>query len=287
MAELTDLSDIINRLTGGNSGSPQTIYFFKRPFSLSSVYSNPTTSNAWQSLWLIDGTPSGGLIPSSTPQVCTNSTIGGLKQINPNTNQQQWLTNFKAQFTGVNGMVMLYDRLIHVGGLNATSTSVQNVNLSGLTRYSGDSSVGNMIFVEIYSDIGTTAINLTINYTNQNGISGRTTTITIGSSTGNTVGSAWLPNLLSGDTGVQSVESVQLNGSTTTVGNFGVSIIRPIISTQNMNNFPYNEYTIVGVPSIPEIKSDACLAFAIITTASSSLAEYVNIFNGYVQLINK
>lgn len=286
MAELTDLSDIINRLTGGSSGSPQTIYFFKRPFSLGSVFGNAAIINVWQSLWTIDGAPSGGLIPT-TAETCTNSTIGGLKQNNPNSNQQQWLTNFSAQITGVDAIIMLYDRLAHMGGLSATSTAVQNVNLTGLTRYSGSSSVDNMIFVEIYSNIGTTARNLTITYTNQNGVSGRTTTISIGGSTGNTTSLAWMANFLSGDTGVQSVQSVQLDGSTTTTGNFGVSIIRPITIIEGLNNNTFNNYTIVGIPSIPEIKSDACLSLAILPSASTSGAENLNIFNGHVQLINK
>lgn len=286
MAELTDLSDIINRLTGGYSGSPQTIFFFKRPFSLGATYNASANANSWQSLWLVDGAPSGGLIPT-TAETCTNSTIGGLRQNNPSVGQQQWLTNFAAQISNNNGMTLLYDRLIQMGGLSATSTAVQNVNLTGLTRYSGTSSVGNMIFVEVYSNIGTTARNLTITYTNQNGVSGRTTTISIGSSTGNTVGSAWIPNLASGDTGVQSVQSVQLAASTTTTGNFGVSIIRPIILTDSMVNIPNNQYTVIGVPSVPEIQSNACLALAIILTATSSGAEYVNFFNGHVQLINK
>lgn len=286
MAQLTDLSDIINRLTGGNSGSPQTFFFIKLPFINGVSISNAATANRWQSLWLIDGAPSGGDIPVSA-ETCTNTTIGGLKQLNPNSDQQQWMTNFNATISQNNGIIMLYDRLVHSGGYVANTTSVQTVNTPTLTRYSGTSSVGNQILVEIYSNIGTTARILTITYTNQDGVSGKTTTVAIGSTTGNTQSAAWLPILASGDTGVRSIESVQLNGSTTTAGNFGVSIIRPIIMSDSMLNLGSNQYFVTGVPSIPEIKSGACLAFLINLTNASTGADYVNSFNGHIQLINK
>ena len=62
------------------------------------------------------------------------------------------------------GILVLYDRLLHIGGLNATTTAAQTVGGS-LSRYTGGA--GNQIWVEIYTQIGTTATTITANYTNQ------------------------------------------------------------------------------------------------------------------------
>jgi hypothetical protein len=293
MSNLTDLSDLVNRLSFGSSGDPQTIFFNKSPYRLNvsaATSSAGVRGTGWKSHWTHMGIPGGGIAPT-TAQILTNSTAGCFKQKNPNQGQQQWLLNFSAAINNgaVRYRLILYDRLAHMGGLNASTTSIQNVNLSGITRYSGSESVGNMILYENYLAIGATARILTITYTNQNYVSGRTTTLPIGGTSGQSIGSAYIPNLMSGETGVISVESVQLNGSTGTAGDFGISIIRPISYGGSMGGTNSNNvFAINGIPSVPEVKSGACLAtLMFLSTGTIANDTYLRYFGGYIQLINK
>jgi hypothetical protein len=123
--------------------------------------------------------------------------------------------------------------------LDATNTGVQNVNggsAGGITRTyhdpSGNAHVGNEIWLEVYSTLGTNATTVNVNYTNENGVA-HVGTCSIGGGTSGVARlaqSAQKVKLASGDRGVQAVTSIQLAGSTLTAGNFGVTIVHPIIT---------------------------------------------------------
>ena len=256
-------------------------------------------SARWKSMWLQGGTPSAGSTPPTTATVPTNTTAGCLQQKNPNSGQQLWLLNYSTtspllNLTGFR--TMLYDRLIHISGFSANTTNLQTVNLTGLTRYSGTSSAGNRATLEVYSALGTTERNATISYTNQDGVSGRLVTIKIGgidnTNAAFQLGATVILPLVSGDTGVRSVETVQLDGSTTTQGNFGFCIIRPLTTTGTMfQSSTTNIDLIYGIPSLVEIKANACLSMMSIFNATSntggSTDAYLQYFNGMIQLVNK
>ena len=122
--------------------------------------------------------------------------------------------------------------------------------------------------LECYSALGASASSVTCSYTNQAGTSGRTTVsqAMIASLPANTL----VPLVLqSGDTGVQAVASVTLSATTGTAGNFGVTLMRelariPII----LANLPASLDAIaLGMPVIPD---NACLAFAFVSTTTST-----------------
>jgi hypothetical protein len=64
MAALTDLSDLINRQSGGNSGTPNSLFFHKVPRVSGAAVTNPVTGRA-ASLWTYDGMPAGGAVPTA------------------------------------------------------------------------------------------------------------------------------------------------------------------------------------------------------------------------------
>jgi len=162
---------------------------------------------------------------------------------------------FNWQYAGGN---VLADRLGHMGGLSGTVTSAQTVS-GTLTTPSGTgrcASNGSDVlwFLEWYTATGSTGVTATISYTNQSGTSGKTTTVSIPASTSS---DTLIPiNVLaSGDTSIQSIQSVTLSGSTGTAGNFGVTALKVIttLDARWINVISYNQlfdHYQLGMPSI-------------------------------------
>lgn len=273
MGTLTDLSAIINRLTGGNSGNPQhpAFWFDSRIQAAAAVN---TVSGQITSLWRYNKTNGANGATPSAAAVPDRSTLGALGQSNPTGGRQLWLLGLEASITQ-GGVLMLYDRLLHNGGLSGTVTTAQTVG-GTLTRNTGG--VGNEIWIEIYSAIGTTATTISASYTNQAGTSGRTTpAVAIGNTNLREESRIIKLPLQDGDTGVQAVASVTLAASTTTAGSFGVTIAKPIAMglCEAVGAAVFRDF-VAGLPSLPEIATDACLAFAWLaasTTAPKGMAQ--------------
>lgn len=270
MTALTNLSDVINRATGGNSGAPENIFWFKDGRVDAAAASAPVAGR-WVSLWMYEGVPAGGPAPT-TVAAPTNSTDGAMKQTNPAGGAEKWLIGaFGA--TSQPASLMVYDRLLHIGGLNGTTTTAQTV-AGSLTRNTGG--VGNQIWVEISTIIGTTATTITASYTNQAGTSGRTTIATAFGGTGLREAQRFIQlPLQQGDTGVQAVASVTVLASTTTAGDFGVVVARPLalIPMQNSGVGTLVDY-ISGRPGPIKCDSSACLATAILCNTTTALQTY-------------
>lgn len=127
------------------------------------------------------------------------------------------------------GGYIFIDRLSHQAGLNASSVSVQTTNLptAPLPRYTDGRNV--ILGIEIYTQIGATATTLTVSYTNEFGVSGRTTSpIVFGGTGARETGRFLIASLEGTDNGVRSVESVTLAGTTGTAGNFGIVLFKPL-----------------------------------------------------------
>jgi hypothetical protein len=129
-----------------------------------------------------------------------------------------------------------------------------------------------MVWYEIYSIVGTTTANLTMNYIDQDGNSA-SSTMNIGATNFREVTRTQRVPLAAGDTGVRSVTSVQLSASTATAGNFGITIAQPLawIPVGSGGMAGWRDYT-TGLPGIPTIHPDACLAW-LYTPLSSSAPE--------------
>lgn len=262
MAAITDLSDLVNRATGGNSGTPETICFF-RDGRVDAAAAVANIAGRHTSLWQYEGSPSGGAAPGAVA-VPTNATAGAMKQTDAGGARTKWLTGFYAA-ANTTGTLILYDRLLHVGGFNGTTLTDQAVG-GTLTRYTGAESAGNQIWVEIYTIIGTTARTITADYTDQGGNSGTTIATAIGG-TGLREAQRIIPlPLADDDYGVRGVTDCILSASTGTAGNFGISIVRPLA---------YLPIPVVGVgvyldilrQAPVEIKAGACLSLAILANA--------------------
>ena len=270
MAAITDLSDLINLQTGGNSGSPENIFFHKVP-RVAGVAATAPIAGRGCSLWTYDGMPAGGAVPTSAA-IPDRTTTGAIPFTAPGGSREKHLIG--ASITPLTaGVYLLYDRLLHIGGLSGTSTGSQTVQGSpaspALTRNTGG--VGNMAWYEIYTIIGTTGTTLTMTYTNQGGTGSRTSTINIGATNFREVTRAQRIPLAAGDTGIQSIQSVQLTGTTGTVGNFGITIAQPLawIPVGAAGTSGWRDYS-TGLPGIPVIDPNACLSLMFIPAAATA-----------------
>lgn len=268
MAAIADLSDLVNRMSGGSSGTPETIWFNKI-WRAAGTAMTATVAGRLSSMWLCDGNPSAGVAPT-TVAIPDNTTNGGLKQADPGGGRQKWLVQAWASSLNA-GNLILYDRLLHIGSLSGTVTTAQTVG-GTLTRYNTNATcVGNIVFAEVYTAIGATARNITMSYTDQTGTSGNTSTATqIGATGFNAQSRAIVLPLASGDTGVQAVASVTIDATTGTAGNFGITIGRPLafLPIGLAGSTGWRDFT-TGMPGLPEILTDACLAFLWMPTTTT------------------
>lgn len=235
--------------------------------------SGALTAATWVSIVFNSGNPQPFAIPT-TSVALDRTVVGTFGQRNGGSAALRML--YADWFPGGNTSggqqltsAILYDRLVHSGGLSGTSTSAQTTNLptAALPRYT--SGIGVQIALEILLAVGSTGTTASVSYTNQSNTAGRVSDgIPFGTATN---GSAvrWLPvPLQAGDTGVKSVESVTLAASTGTVGNFGVVLYKPLVPLAHtlldgVSTFsPF--HTLGGF--LPEILDDSALCLVVSST---------------------
>lgn len=261
MGAIADLSDLINRVSGGNNGNPQHLWTWIDSRIGAAAGTTPVAGE-FTSLWRYNATRGGcGAIPTVAENP-TRATAGALKQANASGGRELHLLGIEGWSSQV-GSIVLYDRLAHIGGLSGALTISQTVNLS-TTRYNTQATCdGVRIAVEIYSQIGGTSTTITASYTNQDGTSGRTTQPVVLGGAGNRDAERlqFLP-LQAGDTGVLSVQSVILSASTGVTGNFGITLIKDLVmATCSVSSTGFQRDCVTGLPSIPKVEADACLAW--------------------------
>lgn len=270
-----DHEDILNKITGGTggSGAVETALFLWRVRTLITGGSLSVSQGRPVSMWLMPGSPSHGVAPGGNRNP-TNATDGALKQASPTGGRKKWLVSVDCYGGPTTFDGTLYDRLADTSGLSAASAALQTLNLS-TTRYTGTDAAGNVMFVEIFSTIGTTPQTLTVTYVDETGTT-QTSSVSIG------IAASWprsqgtivpIP-LVAGSRGVQSITSVQLSGSTGSAGDYGVVIARQIAKFGGQAGFGCAEDVLSGPIAGPvEIKDDACLW--LVEMVNGSLAQEI------------
>lgn len=225
-----------------------------------------------------------GAITTPTTATSVDRTLSGaLGQLNSSSVQR--LAQMELSYA--NGSAFLvYDRLLHLGGLDGTVTTAQPSPsaAASLTRYTNG--LGNMLLAEVFTQVGATGTTITASYTNEGGTSGRTTQATDFGATGfREAARAMILPLQQGDTGVRNVSNCTLAGTTGTAGNFGLTIIHPLLLVPALNGTHFQQLydAILNVGgSMPEIVSDACICFAIWNSPAAT-----GLLNGTITLIEE
>jgi hypothetical protein len=228
--------------------------------------------------------------PGTTAAYLTKATKGALSNFtNPTSPDKLYLASSLVTNPQVsNNTIFLVDRLAHVGGLNATTVTAQTVGIDlrissgnvsaariGATDYS------DIIWaMEIHTDIGTTARNLTINYRNAAGTDGQTQTFTNfigGASPANRAARLFPLDNITG--GCSQINSCTLSASTGTAGNFGFVAYRIIAILPPAIFGRVSDWATLG---LPEIANDTCLAQIMLcnSTAPGRAVTSLNLVTG-------
>lgn len=221
------------------------------------------------SLWYINGFPSRGAIPTSA-EYCTDALVGSWSLPAIVGSNKMYLGKFSGS-SSVIGQLMVFDRLAHMAGLSGTSLVSQTVNLS-IAAAAADGrcetdGTGVLWTVEHYIATGSTARILTVTYTNQDDVTGRTTTVAFKASCPSGYVQPILPNV--DDLRIKSIQSVQLNASTGTAGDFGITARKrvaeipiPIIGVGGLADY--------ADLAMPELVGNECLELLYVCGSTST-----------------
>ena len=234
-------------------------------------------------LWRATGLPAPGAgFYGTTPVTCGAATVGAM----PIVSSTSILRVVRAWFdfaTKGFGSVMLHDRLIHNSGLSGIVTTAVTINTPALPARAG-AGEGVKVAVESWGTIGATATTLRMSsYTNSAGTPGQSGPgITFGS-TGWRDPPRFLPlSLAPGDTGVQSLETTTLLATTGTVGDYGITMYKTLLTlpvNTLLQRNPEDE-GIFGLGGVmPVVDNDACLFQTIVwsTTSTGAMAGYIDL----------
>lgn len=259
-----DLSDLVNLATGGASGAPEAINWHKAG-RVGGAAAAAHVAGRITSLWQYDGQPGASNTNPTTSTVLTNASSGALKQTTSATGAKKRLLSLVAVGL-VAGTLIVYDRLVHTGGLSGTTTGAQTTNLptSALTRYT--TGAGVEAWAEIYTAVGTTATTITASYTDDAGNTGNATPTIAFGGTGLNNAQRIIPlPLAAGDRGVRAVASMTIAASTLTAGAFGCTLAFPLVTIPLPVAGIGNQWAgvlVSGGPLDLGATSDACVAFA-------------------------
>lgn len=267
MTAIANASVVVNRLTGGNNGNPECFHWWKDPSTFTQL------GGVWASTWTMEGSPGPGVAPT-TPVNPDRTTAGAFRHLNPTGGRQRWLRSIFAS-GHTTCRVLIYDRLLHMGGLSGTTNPAAQTVGGSLSRYTGTNALGNFAMLEVYGLIGSAIVSATTIYVDPSGTTRTAPVVSIGGAYGRNPGNAVVVpfDVSAGANGVQSVTSVALSASTGTPGNFGVTICRPLyeieVGSSDANAFGH------GVRALPlddiEISTDACLGVLFQPTAANML----------------
>lgn len=263
MTAIASLSDLVSKGSGANK---QTLMWHKTGRVGGAQITS--TANQWNSAWLYEGAPGAGSAPGAVA-IPDNTTPGSFLITDPGGGREKFLTSFQYG-SYLSHTVRLYDRLLHISGLSATVTTPQTVG-GVITRNTGG--VGNQIWVEIYTQIGAVSQTITASYTNQAGASGKTTTaVLFGATSYREIYRTFPLPLAAGDTGVQSVQSVTVTNSTGTAGDFGITLIKPLLTIPTLQHQSIGRAGLIQGRGPTKLTSGACYAMMFIPISGIFLA---------------
>lgn len=278
MAGFTKVKDLVDS---------QVINGSERYFTWRKSPTVVTTQGIWFDLSLSPGNPVPKYWFDATPLIAVQvkqSTDGGIfhgANVTPKNMYLRELMAFCVTATGLPMPMILCDYLLYYPTIDESITDVQTMtNSVTLPRYTDGAGV-QMIAVSVASRTG--GASFTVNYTNSSGVAGRVTPNIVENSVsvnGSIVNSAKTSTtasgnatgafiqLQSGDTGVQSVQSVTMNGAGD-VGLFSIILVKPIATFQiRGTDAPVEVDYFRNFPVVPQIVDDAFLNFLVLPQGS-------------------
>ncbi len=174
--------------------------------------------NRWFSSWPLPGIPGPGLVDTAGIGGSVLSQSGGPIQgaipfTDPASGKTSHIANL-ALYNGWGSTMMLCDRLWHNSAINTNMFTAQAINSPAWPArdaFGTSDGFGVMVGLEDTTDAGTGTGTFLINYTNSDGVPGRTASSPVGHSASARSGFINLCNLATGDYGVRSIQSISLS----------------------------------------------------------------------------
>lgn len=278
MAGFTSLDDLINEITVNS----KVLYS-----SFAKVGTAPEAAGVWHSLWRVGNYPAAGGdggAGSGTPGsggTALTLADGGLANWSNQSPDTKHLLALDAQ-ASQDCTIMLYDRLVHVSGISLSSTGNKNVGSAALPRYSGNDSKGVQVWLEVTTQTATTAPIVTMNsYTDQDGNTGATgTSITFPATATNVDALIGPMPLAAGDTGVRSVETVNV-GTAGTAGACNVVLLRPLAVIPVLQGTGAERSFLTMLPTLPRLFDGHTLGLAMLATGTTATNVWGHLTAGY------
>lgn len=230
-----------------------------------------TAAGQFFSLWTATGVPGAGSAPgaAAVPTKATTGAFGFNNQVAPASSYLAWLA---LQFGNSASNLEIHDRLAAISGLSGIVTTAQGA-LSLVTTSPGADRLGDANYsdvqwwLEIYTALGSTGVNATVNVTYNDDTTGNLAAIALGA----TPRQGRLYPLVSAVAGkfIKAVNSVTLSATTGTAGNFGITATRPrtSIAAPLLNLTESYDWAELGLPEVP---NDACLMMLMLCGTTST-----------------
>ncbi len=211
------------------------------------------------SLWTSAGVPGAGAAPGTTAIVPTSATTGTINFTNQTAPATSYLAWMWMAFGNATSSVEIHDRLATVSGASGTVTTAQTTGCAidltttnpGADRIGAADYSDVMWWLEIYTALGATGVNATVNVTYNDASTGNLAAIALGATPRQ--GRAY--PLVSASAGkfIRGVNSVTLSATTGTAGNFGITATkqRATIFAALANVPAVSDWAQIGLPEIP------------------------------------
>lgn len=213
-----------------------------------------------------DGIFAGGAARAAGGSIITKADVGFQKYANAPAGKDNYIVG-ASYYSSAQSNFFWVDILYSVSGFSSTVTTFQPVTAPpALTRYTNG--IGNKIYILGLVVLGATATNITVTYTNQDGVTGKTTVPRATAALA--AGRMWVDLVLAdGDTGVLAIEGVQFSASSGTAGNLAVMIVHPLtpIGGVGIGGSINQDFAAVGLPKIGD---NAALGRVLTAGATSS-----------------
>lgn len=231
--------------------------------------SAPEAAGVFHSLWSAAGYPGAGANPATTPGVAYDDAAGSLFFADQ-VSDYKFLMSLQLASSGACTLIV-YDRLVGVGGVALNSTGNKTINSVALPRYTGADAKYNQVFLEVTTQTATNAPIVTMNsYTNQDGTPGQSGSAVTFPAVATNV-DTWIPlPLAAGDTGVQSVETINV-GTAGTAGVANLVIARPLVMSPVAANVGALIDLVLGFPPMQRIYDGASLMMAFLANSGTAV----------------
>ena len=244
------------------------------------------TAGRYISLWRATGTPAQAAIPAAVT-ICDKTTIGAWSYVAPDTanSKRHYFAGGAINCSNSTMCHEVHDRLVHMGGLNATLTTAQTVGLvvtgvtSNLPARLGVADLSELQWwLEVYTTTGVTGVTATIAVTHTDN---STVNISLAYPVSAAAGNAFLLATPTAGKIIKSIDTVTLSATTGTAGSFGFTVTRRLFSIVGGPANGTQKLSFIDTElATPE--DNTCITFMSFSNTANSGA-----LIGYLNLIHK